>query len=64
MEKDNLKQNQEPTTFDVIKDLHEALKNLLQATDDEGWSNDNGEDWEEQEQARKALANTPINYLQ
>lgn len=24
----------------IIKDLHEALSNLLQATDDEGWIND------------------------
>ena len=46
----------------VIKELHEALTNLLQATDDEGWNCD-GKDWEEQEQARKALANTPSKYL-
>ena len=46
----------------TVKELHEALKNLLQATDDEGWNCD-GKDWEEQEQARKALANTPIEYL-
>ena len=48
----------------IIKELYDALTNLLQATDDEGWVNDEtGEDWEEQEQARKALANTPIEYL-
>ena len=48
----------------VIKELHEALTNLLQAADDEGWINDEtGEDWEEQKQARKALANTPSEYL-
>lgn len=48
----------------VIKELHEALTNLLQAADDEGWINDEtGEDWEEQEQARKALAKTPSEYL-
>lgn len=46
----------------TVKELHEALTNLLQATDDEGWNCD-GEDWEEQEQARKALANTPSEYL-
>ena len=49
---------------EVIKELHEALTNLLQAADDEGWINDEtGEDWEEQKQARKALANTPSEYL-
>ena len=48
----------------VIKELHEALTNLLQAADDEGWINDETcEDWEEQKQARKALANTPSEYL-
>ena len=48
----------------VIKELHEALTNLLQAADDEGWINDEtGEDWEEQSQARKALANVPKKYL-
>ena len=49
---------------EVIKELHEALTNLLQAADDEGWINDETcEDWEEQKQARKALANTPSEYL-
>ena len=48
----------------VIKELHKALTNLLQAADDEGWVNDDtGKDWEEQSQARKALANTPREYL-
>lgn len=48
----------------VINELHEALTNLLQAADDEGWVNDEtGEDWEEQSQARKALANVPEKYL-
>jgi hypothetical protein len=48
----------------IIKELHEALTNLLQAADDEGWINDEtGEDWEEQAQARKALANVPEKYL-
>ena len=46
----------------TVKELHEALKNLLQATDDEGWNVD-GKDWEEQEQARKALKNTSWRYL-
>ena len=44
----------------TVKELHVALKNLLQATDDEGWHND-GKDWEEQ--ARKALKNTSRMYL-
>ena len=35
--------------------LLEALKNLLQATDDEGWCNDDGNDWEEQKEAREAI---------
>ena len=49
---------------EVIKELHEALTNLLQAADDEGWINDETcEDWEEQKRARKALANTPSEYL-
>ena len=48
----------------IIKELHEALKNLLQAADDEGWVNDEtGEDWEEQAQARRALSNVPDMYL-
>ena len=38
-------------------ELRMALINLLQACDDEGWNND-GEDWEEQEQARAAIKNT------
>lgn len=69
MENDNLKQEQQCAIHDVsastvIKELHEALTNLLQAADDEGWVNDEtGEDWEEQSQARKALANTPSEYL-
>ena len=46
----------------IIKDLHEALKNLLQATDDEGWNCD-GEDWEEQSEARRVLAKVPEKYL-
>jgi hypothetical protein len=46
----------------IIKELHEALKNLLQAADDEGW-NCNGEDWEEQSEARKVLAKVPNKYL-
>lgn len=48
----------------VIKELHEALTNLLKAADDECWVNDEtGEDWKEQSQARKALANVPEKYL-
>lgn len=48
----------------IIKELYEALTNLLQAADDEGWINDEtDEDWEEQSQARKALANVPEKYL-
>ena len=46
----------------TVKSLHTALTNLLQATDDEGWNN-YGEDWEEQKEARKALAQVPEKYL-
>ena len=46
----------------TVKSLHTALKNLLQATDDEGWNNE-GEDWEEQLEARMILAQTPKEYL-
>ena len=69
MENNNLKNEQQCAIHDVsastiIKKLHETLKNLLQATDDEGWVNDEtGEDWEEQSQARKVLSNTPEKYL-
>ena len=46
----------------TVKSLHTALTNLLQATDDEGWNNE-GEDWEEQLEARRVLAQTPKEYL-
>lgn len=46
----------------VIKKLYEALKALLQAIDDEGWHCE-GEDWKEQADARKLLAETSSKYL-
>ena len=46
----------------TIIELHSALTDLLKAVDDEGWQTDDG-DYIEQINARKALSNTPNEYL-
>jgi len=53
----NLTHSRRPENAKLIAaapDLLEALINLLKATDDEGWNN-NGKDWEEQVESRKAI---------
>tara|TARA_X000001382_G_scaffold25412_3_gene15990 strand:+ start:2710 stop:2961 length:252 start_codon:yes stop_codon:yes gene_type:complete len=42
----------------TVKSLHTALKDLLEEVDREGW-NINGEDYQEQTNARKALEQVP-----
>lgn len=46
----------------TVKLLSSALKDLLEEVDREGW-NINGNDYQEQTNARKALAQVPNEYL-